>query len=238
VKYLEGIQDEQLRKAWLDGDRDAYDVKGAIYSSQLNQARRENRIGHLPYEPNSEVYTARDLGMSDYTSIIFYQVIGKEVRAIDSYYNNGEPIAHYAQILREKASANGYKYKNHFFPHDADHRSKGDGKTVKDHAISAGLTGIIVIPRTPDIRADITKVRTVFPMIWFDSEKCKTLVEHLEIYRQERNDKLQIFKNEPVHGPESHFADAFRAMCISLSMLVQTSKPEPVIERVKINSLT
>lgn len=233
IKYLEWITDEQLRRAWLEWDWDAYDIKWAIYSFQINQARKQNRICRIPYEPNIDVYTAWDLWISDYTAITFYQVVGKEVRVIDSYYNNGEDITHYAKVLRDK----GYNYKRHFFPHDADKKSLWDWKTLLDHAISAWIEPITVLPRTSDVWADITTVRMKFPMIWIDSEKCKTLVEHLEIYRQERSEKLQIFKNEPIHWPESHFADSFRYLCISLDkVIVPIREDKP--ERQKINSLT
>lgn len=220
VSYLEWIQDIQLRKAWLEWDRDAYDIKGAIYGSQIKQAREQTRICRLPRETSLPVYTARDLWMNDSTAIVFFQIFGKEVRVIDSYYNSWEDLLHYKTLIESKA----YKYWRHYLPHDANITSLQTGKTTKDYLVSLWLTDCYVLPRTSDIWADINNTRQKFAMCWFDQDRCKTLIEHLELYRKERDDKHQIFRDKPYHWAESHYADAFRYMSNALNLLIQPTK--------------
>lgn len=219
LQYLEWIRDDQLRKAWLEWDREAYDVKGAIYSSQIKQAREEGRICKVPVEKNLPIYTAWDLWINDYMSLVIFQVYWKECRVVDSYYNDGEPLDFYISRLRQA----NYKIEKHYLPHDANVMSRQTGKT--DYDVLTGLwERCEILPRTSDLRTDINHTRQQFPYIWFDTERCRTLIEHLEIYRKERDEKHQVFKDRPYHWPESHYADAFRYMCSALDKLLQWNK--------------
>lgn len=47
-------------------------------------------------------------------TILFVQILGKEIRIIDSYKNTGYGLDHYAEVVNNKP----YKYKTHYFPHD------------------------------------------------------------------------------------------------------------------------
>lgn len=218
VQYLEWIRDDQLRKAWLEWDREAYDVKWAIYSSQIKQAREEWRICKVPVEKHLPLYTAWDLWINDYMSLVIFQVYWKEARVVDSYYNDWEPLDFYISRLRQA----NYKIEKHYLPHDANVMSRQTGKT--DYDVLTWLwERCEVLPRTSDIRTDINQTRQKFPYIWFDSERARTLIEHLEIYRKERDEKHQVFKDRPYHWPESHFADAFRYMCGALDKLLQST---------------
>ena len=229
INYLTGIQDDQLRKAWLEWDWDAYDIKWAIYAPQLKQARTEQRICNLPLEKDLPVYTAWDIGMNDSTTILFYQVFGREVRIIDSYDNEWLPLQHYVQVIKDK----WYEYARHYLPHDSKIRSQQTWKTTLERLIDLWLTDVQDIKRTPDLRADIGNARQKFAMCWFDQTKCQTLLEHLDIYRKVRDDKLQIFKDKPYHWPESHYADAFRYVCNTLDMLI--SKPKQSIKQPNLS---
>ena len=95
---------EQMR----DSDYDEYEhiylgkpkeiADGAIYKSEFEQIKRENRICRVPHDSNLSVFTSWDLGILDPTAIWFFQIYGKEIRVIDYYEANNEPLAHYARI--------------------------------------------------------------------------------------------------------------------------------------------
>jgi len=107
---------DQYEHIWLGKPKEIAD--GAIYKAEFEQIKRENRICKVPHDPNLPVYTSWDLGILDPTAIWFFQIYGKEVRAIDHYEANNEPLAHYARILDEKKQQYGYQYEKHFAPHD------------------------------------------------------------------------------------------------------------------------
>lgn len=214
MNYLDGIKDNQLRRAWREWDWEAYDIKGAIYSEQLKQARNENRITTVRHEPWVLVYTARDIGIDDTTTVIYFQVIGKEIRIINTYSNRWEWVSHYTRHMKELQDI-GYNYWIHLLPHDARAKSKNDGKTYEEYMKQSMRDmwvgwDIRIVKRTTDIWLDIAEVRKYMAYMWFNRETTQTLLDHIEVYRQIYDERTQTFSKTPYHGIESHFADWLR----------------------------
>lgn len=178
---------------------------GAYYSRAFQAIYRENRICSVPYETNLPVYTAWDLGMSDETSIWFFQFYGKEIRVIDYYENNGEGLGHYANVLREK----GYKYARHFAPHDIAVRELGSGISRMEIAKKFGIK-FDRIPTNLDVMGGIENCREMLQYCWFDEQKTEKGRKCLEAYKREWDEKHSCYKSQPLHDWSSHGADAFR----------------------------
>ena len=98
-------------------------IKGAYYAKQLAEAREEGRITEVLWNKSMPVYTFWDLGVSDSTSIGFFQKIGSEWHLIDYYEASGEGLQHYLEVLQNKK----YIYKGHYAPHDIEVRELGTG---------------------------------------------------------------------------------------------------------------
>lgn len=184
-------------------------IRGAYYSDQMQSVRDENRITKIPYEPSLPVFTYWDLGVGDATSIIFVQFNGMEKRIIDYYENSGEGLQHYAKVLQDK----GYIYQKHYAPHDIQVKELGTGLTRLEQAQSLGIR-FDVVPKV-SIDDGINAARSVFPSVWFDTDKTTKLVEALSQYHKEWDDKRGAFKNQPYHDWSSHAADAFRYFAVS-----------------------
>jgi hypothetical protein len=185
-------------------------IKGAYYGKQLADAQTDDRIGKVPYDPRLPVHTAWDLGVGDSTAIWFYQVLGQEIRIIDFHEDSGEGLPYYAKILDEK----GYKYGEHWAPHDIQVRELGSGKSRIETAKMLGIQFRIV----PNLSIDdgINAVRNTIPRCWFDAKKCELGLQALRNYRKEYDDRRQEYKPRPLHDWSSHAADAFRYLAVSL----------------------
>lgn len=185
-------------------------IKGAYYGKQLADAQTDDRIGKVPYDPRLPVHTAWDLGVGDSTAIWFYQVLGQEIRIIDFHEDSGEGLPYYAKILDEK----GYKYGEHWAPHDIQVRELGSGKSRIETAKMLGIQFRIV----PNLSIDdgINAVRNTIPRCWFDAKKCELGLQALRNYRKEYDDRRQEYKPRPLHDWSSHAADAFRYLSVSL----------------------
>lgn len=223
---------EQMR----DSDYDEYEhiylgrpkeiADGAIYKAEFEQIKRENRICKVPHDPNLPVYTSWDLGILDPTAIWFFQVFGKEVRVIDYYEANNEPLSHYARILDEKKQQHGYNYSKHFAPHDIAARDLSSG--VSREQTMANLGYRMTKGARLGVEDRIEATRQMLKNCWFDSEKCKHGIRALQNYRREFNDKLEQFKATPVHDWASHGSDAFGEGALSINkMQMPTSKKSP-----------
>ncbi len=201
--------DDQTRAALLDGRWDEPRVDGAIYFTQVSQARNEGRVTSVPYDPTLRVDTVWDLGIGDATAIFFVQTVGREVRLIDYYEASGEGLPHYAQVLDKR----GYLYGKHYAPHDIQVRELGSGRSRIETAATLGIR-FEVVPNI-GVEEGIHATRMLFPRLWIDERKCEAALLALQRYRRSFNARLGEFTETPVHDWCSHCADALRYLAVS-----------------------
>jgi len=185
-------------------------VEGSYYCKYLDRMRLNNQVSVVPWEAGFSVHTAFDIGVRDSTSIIFFQTIGQTVRIIDYYEKSKEGLEHYVKHVLSKE----YTYGKHIAPHDIAVKEFGSGMTRIEKAKNLGID-FIIAPKLP-IMDGIESVRSALSKIWIDEERCAKLIRAIENYRQEYDDKRQVYKNVPLHDRYSHACDALRYMCVSL----------------------
>jgi hypothetical protein len=187
-------------------------IKGAYYGAEMLKADQDKRIGDVPYDYLAPVNTAWDLGYSDDTAIWFYQVIAGEVRVINHYSANGKDIKHYAGVIKQKP----YKYGLHHLPHDARAKTLASGgkSVVEQLAEYLGMENMRIVPNL-SIQDGIQAARLMFPRVWFDAIKCADGIESLRQYQRAWDEKLQCFKEAPLHDWTSHDADGFRMLAVA-----------------------
>jgi len=104
-------------------------IECAYYAILAQIASQHYPISHL------DVYTYWDLGVGESTAIWFVRKVGDEFHIIDYYENSGEGLRHYMKVLKGKDEEFGYKYAEHWAPHDIYNRElSGDGKNRKQIA--------------------------------------------------------------------------------------------------------
>lgn len=195
-------------------------VEGSYYAKYIVEARDEDRVGSVPWEKQSRVYTAWDIGYGDSTSIIFYQMCGQEIHIIDYYENQGEGLPHYATILKDKP----YIYADHYAPHDIDSHQFSSGLSAREVGSSLGIKFITLPTLKLRLEDGIEAVRGLFPRIWFDAVKTKHLIKCLENYRKEFDQRLEVYKERPRHDKYSHGADAMRYLAIAVKIRIDAGK--------------
>lgn len=203
-------------------------IKGAYYAQQMADALKDGRITRVPYDPALPVDTDWDLGMDDYTSIVFSQSLRTgEVRIIDYYENSGEGLLHYVKVLADRR----YNYGRHFGPHDIAVRELGTGKSRRDAAADMGLK--FEVPRAAQPIADgIEAARLLLPRCWFDETKAAKLIECLRQYRKSWNERLESFTDKPVHNWASHGADAFRGLAVRWQLPRTENRPRRAVPQL------
>lgn len=185
-------------------------MEGSYYSRYLGAVDREDRKGHLPLDLSYKVHTAWDIGL-DATSVVFFQLVGNEIRIIDHYEDSNTSIQKvFSEILSRK-----YIYGKHFAPHDGNNRNVMTGISCVDVARQMGLD-MDVIPNDASIMDGIELVKGMFPRFWFDGDKCEYLLKCLLNYHAEYDEGLKKYRDKPLHDYSSHASDATRYMALAI----------------------
>jgi len=211
-------------------------VKGTYYADLVNKAEAEGRITPLEYDPGRPVFVATDLGYTDSTAMWFWQLRPDGIAMIDHEEHQGENLAFYFSMLREKK----YNYDTIWLPHDAKAKTLQTGRSTVEQFLSEGFP-VQIAPKL-DIQHGIDAARMVFPLVWFHQAKCYDGIEALRAYRRRFNELTNSFSNTPLHDWASNSADAFRIFATVTDLgrkkgSVLTSVEEKITEQQKIMTL-
>lgn len=217
---------EQERQDCLRDSPDQYDhvweggyvtvISGAYYARQLADARTQGRIGRVPADPLMRIKLFADIGgtgaKADAFSFIAAQFIGREIRCLNHYTSQGQPLAAHVHWLNKQ----GYTpdKADIWLPHDGTH-----GDAVFDTSYESALQqlgyDVTVIPNqgTGAASLRVEAGRRLFPAIWFNEATTGPLLDALGWYHEKKDDARGIGLG-PDHDWSSHDADAFGLMCL------------------------
>lgn len=215
-------------------------LPGAYYGEHMTAALREGRIGEYPWLPNLPVGIASDLGSGDQTVNWFYQQLPNgRVRIIDVLPGSGVGVDWYAKRIL----ARPYTIVDTIWPHDGDARNIRDVNDTKLVGTAKGL-GWHPIRCLPNesIESGISAARLMFPLIEFNTHpipfdgesqedaqaRMARGLDALRQYRREWDEKLQTFKDNPLHDWTSDFADALRYLAKGRRPFVTAQDRQPV----------
>lgn len=199
---------EDDRNALLYGDWNAYNkVTGSVYGKEIDKLYAENRYCNIPVQRGYDIYASFDIGRNDNTSIILFQLVGKEIHIVESFENRFEDITFYIDALKKK----GFEDAHIILPHDSKmHRIETKNSVFE--TISEHFSKVTVLDRT-SIEEGIDKARQKFQNVYIDKNKNLRLIECLTNYRRKFNETLNTY-GDVVHDEFSNFADSFRYLCV------------------------
>lgn len=189
---------------------------GTYYSPNITAMRRAGRIKPNLYDPNLPVYVTMDLGINDDFVLLFYQTYNKEHRIIHCLANNRAGLSYYVDYLFSKK----YNYGTIYVPHDATVRElTANGKTRQQILAEMGVKTTLL--RRHEVIDGINTTRMMLDHTWIDSS-CVDVIEALENYSKEWDEKNGVWKNTPKHDKYSHICDAVRYMAMSDVIKIKT----------------
>ena len=207
LELPEEERDNLLKGRWT-GNR----VHGAIYLREMQRMRAEGRIKRLPILHDVPVNTFWDMGWNDANAVWWHQYAALENRFLHAHQQSFLTLEARVIYLQQWQAENGIIYGTHYLPHDAENKSEQTGKS--DVEILRELwkgQRFVVVPRTPSVYTAITgQCRPAFATCYFDIEECADGIAALDAYRWRWSETQKVFTDEPFHGPESNYCDAWR----------------------------
>jgi len=226
-------QGHGMKKEFPSTPGEAFEAisEGAIYGTQMADLRAKGRMADFGMEANLPMFTFWDIGLSDYTAVWLIQPVGRWFLVLDWFEAEGRPGSSMPDQMLRWEKKWGKPIAGHYLPHDAETRDRGTGKSYVSELLDGGLSGVRVVPRTPDVWLGIGYVRDVLPHCWFHKTFCDQSrnadgtaydpsssaedfpsgVACLEGYSKDVSAAAGMRLREmPKHDLFSHSADAFR----------------------------
>ena len=201
-------------------------ASGAYFAKALLEAKATKRIGNVAADPLMRFQAFWDIGgtgaRADATSIWVVQFVGREIRVLDYYEAQGQPLATHLNWLRN----NGYENALCVLPHDGATNDKVYSVSFESAIREAGFAVSVVPNQGKGAAAQrIEAVRRLFPSIWFNAATTEAGREALGWYHERIDEKRQIGLG-PEHDWSSHAADAFGLMAMAYEAPREKKKPK------------
>jgi phage terminase large subunit len=189
---------------------------GAYFAAHLLKARGEQRINQrINVDPMFRVRIFCDIGgtgaKSDAFTMWAVQYVGHEIRLLNYYESQGQPISAHNNWLRD----NDYlpKVADIYLPHDGDNGEKVYDVTYKSAFEGLGYD-VEIVPNQGKGAAmmRVNESRSKFHMMYFDA-KCEAGVQAIGWYHEKKDDARGIGLG-PDHDWSSHAADSFGMVAI------------------------
>lgn len=190
-------------------------IKGAIYKAALVGLRNRGRIGRFPINRNLPVNTAWDLGVDNATAVVLWQDLNKQEAVVVGGVDFGHTtFVNIVAQLEADARTRGYRFGYHCLPHDANVFELGRGHRWKQLK-ELGVWPQVGVKKYPGSKEDgISATLAALPDLLFDETHCRELIEALEFYHRDFDEKNRVDRPAPVHDWSSDYADAFRTMVV------------------------
>jgi phage terminase large subunit len=217
---------EQERQDCLKNQPDQYDhiweggyatvLEGAYFAQALATAKTEGRIGNVGADPLFRKRAFCDLGgtgaRADAFTIWIVQFIGKEIRVLDYYEAQGQPLAAHVHWLTE--SGHTPANTDIWLPHDGTTQDRVFDASFESGFRTAGYS-VTTVPNQGRgaARLRIEAALRHFPRIWFNAGRTEAGRDALGWYHEKRDDERNVGLG-PEHDWSSHAADAFGMMCV------------------------
>ena len=109
----------------------------------------------------------------------------------------------------------GLRVKAHYLPHDGAKRDYNSGKDTSDIAQEQGEL-VYIVPKPHRKIEAIQQMRKMIYRCKFNKELADRLIDGISNYSKVYDEKLGVYKDEPLHNWASHIVDSFQTMTIAL----------------------
>ncbi len=199
---------------------------GAYYTREMSDMVREGRIMPLRPDRSLPLHTIWDLGGTDATAGLVYQIVGKYIHILMLFHDTGMGLKHYLDLAERYRQSVQCQWGQHWMPHDVKQEHQGWEHT-ESRIMQARKHGwpLMVIPKV-NFEDGIESVRYMFPRLRIDSNNCQQLLRALREYQRQFKEGQGIFSKHPLENWAVHIADAVRYLAVNYKRLYDIPQPQ------------
>lgn len=212
-----GMSDELIRQEFYV-DFEVGNL-GAYYTREMGDMDREGRITILQPDPRLNLHSIWDLGGTDATAGLLFQVTGRYIHILALLHDTGRGLKYYLEEADKMRQSWGLQWGHHFMPHDVDQKQQG-WEHCESRLMQARKHGWM-LQRVPKVNVEdgIEAVRYMFPRVRINKLHCAQLVRALREYQRSYDDAKARFDPKPLDNWAIHIADAFRYLGVQYKRL-------------------
>jgi phage terminase large subunit len=218
-----GMSDEMIRQEFYV-DFDVGNL-GAYFTREISDMKREGRICLLKPDLSLPLHSIWDLGGTDATAGLLFQVIGKYIHVLYLLHDTGRGLKYYLDEANKIKQSFRCEWGHHFMPHDVAQKHQG-WEHAESRLMMARQHGWL-IQQVPKVNFEdgIEAMRYVLPRIRLDKLNCAQALRALSEYQREYDDELARFSKAPLDNWAVHIADAFRYLSVQYKRLYDVPTP-------------
>jgi hypothetical protein len=192
---------------------------GAYYTREMSDMEREGRIMLLRPDPRLRLHSVWDLGGTDATAGILFQVTGKYIHILHLLHDTGKGLRHYLEEAEKIRQSINCEWGYHFAPHDIDQKHQG-WEHAESRLMQARKWGwhFQMVPKVA-FEDGIEAVRYMFPRLRIDKANCSLLIRALREYQRDYDEVLARFDPKPLDNWAVHIADSLRYLGVQYKRL-------------------
>ena len=192
---------------------------GSYYTREMADMDREGRICNLRPDPRLKLHSIWDLGGTDATAGILFQVTGQYIHILYLLHDTGKGFKHYLELAERVRQSMGLQWGHHFGPHDIDQKHQG-WESTESRLMAARRHGWIfqIVPKV-NVEDGIEAVRYMFPRLRIDKINCSLLIRALREYQREWDEVKGRYDPKPLDNWAIHIADSIRYLGVQYKRL-------------------
>ena len=212
-----GMSDEMIRQEFYC-DFDVGNL-GSYFTREMADMDREQRIMHIRPNPNLPLHSAWDLGGTDATAGLLFQVDGQFINILALLHDSGQGLKYYLDKAEQMRQSMNCQWGTHFGPHDIAQKHQG-WESTESRLMQARRAGwhFQITPKT-EIEDGIESIRFILPKIRIDKNGASLLVRALREYQRVYDESRACFQSRPLHNWSSNPIDALRYLAVNYRRL-------------------
>jgi phage terminase large subunit len=209
------MQPDQYQNIW-EGEYVTV-MSGAYFAKEITQAKAEGRISRVAADPLLTIRLFADIGGTGAKAdnFVFWavQFVGREIRLLDHYEQQGQPISAHLEWMRSKGYTPGKAQV--WLPHDGDTQDKVHDVSYRSAFEAAGYAVEVVANQGKGAAMlRVEALRRVFPQMWINEASTTAGMDAIGWYHEKRDEQRNIGLG-PEHDWASHSADALGLMAVA-----------------------